>query len=101
MWRPLPKGKIGWGGGDFVVEKGSWDGSDFAKVGNLSVGNKFCTPRVLELARDENWTGFTFFAQTRKPIAADLRVADWKADLQQKIREKCPDLVARLSADPA
>ena len=68
----------------------TWDGSDFLKMRNFNFSSRYCTRRIVELARSEKWTGFGVKAMTDGLPRLDLFRDDWDSELAIAAEAKFP-----------
>ena len=63
-WTPRKGGKYRWGDKTRLPVLDTWDGSDFVMTRNIESGMRYCSRRVLDLAREKQWSGFSVDAFT-------------------------------------
>jgi hypothetical protein len=93
-WQKKPGGKYGLGAKILMPILDSWDGSDFVEVRNVGYGSRYCTTRVLELARSKKWFNASFSAITPRPFQVNLDSENWFAEIEGKVQAEYPQLFA-------
>lgn len=84
-WRPREGGKHLFGDKVQMPVLESWDGSDFVMMQNIESGQRFCSRRVVDLAIEKKWTGFSINAFTYGFKKPDLSSDRWFDDLSNEV----------------
>jgi hypothetical protein len=83
--------KYSWGNIRLMPDMRTWTGDDFAMCSNILVGYRFCTPKVVDLARAMRWEGIQFSGLVPYGPRLPLEHADWLARYRAEALEKNPD----------
>ena len=87
-WRPRKGGRVGFGPLPKMPLIETWDGGDFVKTKNVSVATRYCSRKIVELARSEEWSGFAVGCMMDGFPLPDLSRDDWDAELAVAVAEK-------------
>ena len=65
---------------------------DFVKLKNVSVATRYCSRKIVEIARSEEWTGFAVGCMIDGFPLPDLSCDDWDAELVVAVAGKFKSL---------
>lgn len=91
-WSPKNGGKYGFGEKNTIPILETWDGSDLVKVNNIKSTYLYCSRRVIDLARERNWTGFSarIFGGAGS-VVVNHKSPTWLEEFEAVVRAKYPE----------
>jgi hypothetical protein len=90
-WTPRKGGKYRWGDKTRIPVLDTWDGSDFVMTRNIESGSRYCSRRVLDLAREKQWSGFSVVAFTSGLPSVDHVDPNGLEEFEAAARAKYPE----------
>jgi hypothetical protein len=88
-WTPRKGGKYRFGEKMTVPVLETWDGLDLVKTNNIKSGRSYCSQRIIDLAHERQWTGFSARGCTGH-LQVNHMSLSWLAEFEANARVKYP-----------
>lgn len=84
---------LGLGGHKLMVpDMKTWSGDDLIMTSNVKTGFILASPKLIDLAKSENWRSFEFGSSIPHVLVRLFEVDDWRFDIAERVCQKYPEL---------